>query len=128
MSNKNVYDEALAKAIESCLSLEEGNILEDSYIHSDFPGGAMLLVSTEQAIIAKIGIPEGWSEPLTKHKELFKLWVMAYLRNTPSINERRSKGKREMIAEASKRPPMFNQGVSFDNPISANLQTKREAK
>jgi len=128
MSNKNIYDEALARAIDSCMNIEDQDILTNSYCSSTFPGEAMLLIATEKAIMAKIGIPEGWSEPLSPNKELFKLWVLSYLRNTPSINERRSKGNRDMIASASQRAPAFNNAMTFDQPYKTSLQNKAEAK
>jgi len=123
--DKYAVENAIANALALAASTDENfpAMRTVSYCHSDFPGPANHLIAAEQAINEKIGMPEGWTEPITPHTNFFTFWVNAYLANTPSIAERRAKLLLQTLAELGKRqPPFAMDSFSPDEELTEDME------
>ena len=106
------YDISLADSLKGVvLPKDWKQLFSDSNCSALFPPVAMAIIQHETAMYQKIGIPNGWSEPLTPKMNFFFDFIVNYLRNTPSIKFGHLDRVLAGIGEASKRPPKIDLGV-----------------
>jgi len=115
------YESSLADTLKGVAIPDDWQkLFSNSNCAALFPSLAMNLMQHEEAMYAKIGIPEGWDRPLMPKLDYFKEFIKNYLRTTPSVRHKHLELVLNAVGEAAKRPPKIN----FDAPnLDEDLST-----